>query len=58
VRCPRTAKLFFTGLTTKAACFAGIEVTDNKQACGFCGKVHLWTEENVVLGRIPGKRAE
>ncbi len=58
VRCSRTGRLFATGLTTKAGNFAGIREADNKLACSFCGQVHLWTEENVVLGRIPGSRAE
>ena len=55
VRCPGTAKLFPTGLTTKATNFAAIKVADNKLACSFCGKVHVWTKHNVVLGRIPIK---
>ena len=53
VRCPRTARLFATGLETKATKFDGIRIADNKLACSFCGEVHLWTEENVVLARIP-----
>jgi hypothetical protein len=52
VRCPGTAKLFDTGLTTKATEFAAIKVTDNELPCSFCGKVHRWAQENVVLGRI------
>lgn len=55
VRCPRTARLFATGLTTKAVDFAAIEPTDYQMTCSFCGQVHPWTEENVVLGRIATK---
>jgi len=56
VRCPATARLFVTGLTTEANSFAQITVGDNKLACAHCGKVHLWTEGNVVLGRQSGSR--
>ena len=52
VRCPGTGKLFATGITTKATQFASIEAADNQIACSFCGTVHSWTQENVVLGRI------
>jgi ribosomal protein S14 len=55
VRCSRTGRLFASGLTTKAVNFAGIDVADNKLACSFCGEVHAWSQENVVLGRIAGK---
>ncbi len=51
VRCPTTARLFVTGLTTKANSFAQIEVVDHKLTCTHCKKVHLWTRENVVLSR-------
>jgi len=56
VRCPATARLFVTGLTTEANNFAQIEVADNRLTCTHCGKVHLWTEGNVVLGRQSGGR--
>jgi len=56
VRCPATARLFVTGLTTKANTFAQIEVVDNRLTCAHCGNVHLWTQENVVLGRQSGGR--
>ena len=55
VRCSRTGRLFASGLTTKAVNFAEIEVPDNKVTCSFCGEVHLWTQANIVLGRIAGK---
>jgi len=58
VRCPATARLFVTGLTTKANSFAQIEVVDNRLTCAHCGKVHLWTEENIVFGRQSGGRKD
>jgi len=56
VRCPSTARLFVTGLTTKGNSFARIKVADNKLSCAHCGKVHPWTQENVVLARATGVR--
>ena len=57
VRCSRTGRLFASGLTTKAVNFAGIKEVDNKLACSFCGQVHVWSQENIVLGRIPGEQS-
>jgi len=51
IRCPATAKLMITGLTTEASEFSGLKVTDSKLTCNHCGDVHAWTEGNVVLAR-------
>ncbi|MGH7982560.1 MAG: hypothetical protein ACREFF_05370 [Candidatus Udaeobacter sp.] len=52
VRCPSTAKLTDTGKTIDQKRWSTAKVKAQKFTCAHCGKVHAWSKQDVILGRI------
>jgi hypothetical protein len=51
VRCPSTSKLTDTGRTVEEKRWPTTKVKTQRFTCAHCGGVHIWTKEDVVLGR-------
>jgi len=48
--CPKTKRLFPTGIAADKASYESGTFSNNSSQCPHCGKPHVWSKENTILG--------
>lgn len=49
VRCPKADKFFSTGIVVDPQGFSAAEFADNSAQCPYCGAMHRWGDDEMVL---------
>lgn len=53
IRCPTTNRLINSGMWADKMSYESGTFANNTTVCPYCGKEHVWSKENTLLGDDP-----